>query len=445
MRTGIAHRVDRVFAGWFCEQRLFLKSDRATRFLRLRPAVQAAGIAATGLILAWTVVATAMLMTDALGAGGGRAEAALERASFEARLDALARERDAALAEAAAAERRFAHAMAEVAAMQTRLLGSEELRREAETGLEVVQATLRRAIRDRDAARGEAAGLRAELASRGGTGSTAARAGEEATAILAAMTHALGVAAEERDIVVAEARQARAEADIAALERRLLEERNAEIFARLEQAVNISMEPLGQMFRTVGLRSEDVLRELRRGAAPAESVAALRFSTKGGEEAPDKLRANALLDGFDRIALYRAAVARVPFAMPVRGNYRFTSGFGFRRDPKTGRNRMHAGADFAAPRGTAIYATADGIVTEAGWHAGFGNMVTIRHAFGIETLYAHLSKIRVREGQRVSRGDRIGDMGSTGRSTGTHLHYEVRIGGRPVNPMTYIRAATNVF
>jgi murein DD-endopeptidase MepM/ murein hydrolase activator NlpD len=71
--------------------------------------------------------------------------------------------------------------------------------------------------------------------------------------------------------------------------------------------------------------------------------------------------------------------------------------------------------------------------------------VIIQHEFGIETLYAHMSQIRVNEGQRVSRGDRIGDMGSTGRSTGTHLHYEVRLGGTAVNPMTYIKAARNVF
>ena len=95
--------------------------------------------------------------------------------------------------------------------------------------------------------------------------------------------------------------------------------------------------------------------------------------------------------------------------------------------------------------GTDIFSTADGIVTHAGWQSGFGKLVTIQHEFGIETRYAHLSGIRVKEGQRVSRGDHIADMGSTGRSTGTHLHYEVRVNGTPVNPMIYIKAANNVF
>lgn len=444
MRTRIARGFDRLFEGRLPELRVFLKSDTGVRFVRLSPAVQAAGIAASVLVLSWTVLATAILMIDTLGAGSGQAQAARDRATYEARLDALARERDAALAEAAAAERRFAGAMAEVSAMQTRLLASEESRREAETGLDVVQATLRRAIRDRDAARAEAAALRDSLAGQGDA-AMAARARDEAAAVLAMMTEALAIVAGERDIVMAEARQAREEAEIALLERRLLEDRNAEIFARLEKAVAVSMEPLDRMFRAAGLRPDEVLREVRRGAGPAETVAALRFSTKGLDADGPELRANAILDGLERMALYRAAVARAPFAHPVRGTYRFTSGFGYRRDPKTGRPQMHAGTDFAGARGTPVHATADGVVVEAGWHSGYGNVITIRHAFGIETRYAHLHRIHVREGERVSRGARIGDMGNTGRSTGTHLHYEVRVGGTPVNPMTYIRAATNVF
>ena len=97
--------------------------------------------------------------------------------------------------------------------------------------------------------------------------------------------------------------------------------------------------------------------------------------------------------------------------------------------------------DYGAP----IYTTADGVVTYAGWENGYGRLVKVQHAFGIETRYGHMSQIRVEVGQKVSRGDRIGDMGNSGRSTGTHLHYEIRIGGSAINPMTFIKAATNVF
>ena len=107
--------------------------------------------------------------------------------------------------------------------------------------------------------------------------------------------------------------------------------------------------------------------------------------------------------------------------------------------------RMHAGVDLAAPRGTPIFATADGVVVAAGPESGYGNVVRVQHEFGFETVYAHQSRIRVKVGQQVSRGVQIGDMGSTGRSTGSHLHYEVRVNGQPVNPMTYLEAAKDVF
>ena len=106
---------------------------------------------------------------------------------------------------------------------------------------------------------------------------------------------------------------------------------------------------------------------------------------------------------------------------------------------------LGVGQDMGGAYGSPVYSTADGIVVTAGWDGGYGREVKVQNAFGIETLYGHLSQIRVQPGQRVSRGDRIGDMGSTGRSTGTHLHYEIRVGGKAVNPMTYIKAATNVF
>ena len=141
----------------------------------------------------------------------------------------------------------------------------------------------------------------------------------------------------------------------------------------------------------------------------------------------------------DEINLYRIAAAKAPFAQPVKDKFRFTSGFGQRW------GRLHAGTDFAAPIGTPVYSTADGVVVSAGWASGYGRLIKIQHEFGIETRYAHLNKIGVKVGQRVSRGERIGDMGNSGRSTGPHLHYEVRVGGTPVNPMTYIRAGQDVF
>jgi len=140
-------------------------------------------------------------------------------------------------------------------------------------------------------------------------------------------------------------------------------------------------------------------------------------------------------------------LASTPAIRPISRGVRswVTSKFGYRKSPFTGKREFHRAYDIASRKGTPILATADGVVTHAGWQSGFGRLVIIKHAFGIETRYAHTSRIRVTKGQRVSRGDHIADMGSTGRSTGTHLHYEVRVNGKPVNPMIYIKAAKNVF
>jgi murein DD-endopeptidase MepM/ murein hydrolase activator NlpD len=130
----------------------------------------------------------------------------------------------------------------------------------------------------------------------------------------------------------------------------------------------------------------------------------------------------------------------VPSDKPVK-TAEFTSGYGTRTDPFQGRAARHQGIDLAAAYGTPIYATADGVVTDAGYNnGGYGNLVKIDHGRGIETRYGHMSAILVRSGQRVIRGQQIGRMGSTGRSTGNHLHYEVRIDGRAVNPIPFMKS-----
>ena len=130
----------------------------------------------------------------------------------------------------------------------------------------------------------------------------------------------------------------------------------------------------------------------------------------------------------------------IPSEKPVR-TAEFTSAFGVRSDPFRKAAAMHAGIDLAGPVGTAIHATADGTVVRAGWNSGgYGNLIEIDHGRGIVTRYAHLSAMAVQAGTRVTRGQVIGRMGSTGRSTGSHLHYEVRIDDRPVNPIPFMRS-----
>jgi murein DD-endopeptidase MepM/ murein hydrolase activator NlpD len=129
----------------------------------------------------------------------------------------------------------------------------------------------------------------------------------------------------------------------------------------------------------------------------------------------------------------------IPSIEPVKGTS-FTSGFGVRSDPFRGRAAMHAGIDLAGPLGTPIYATADATVGRSEWANGYGNLIELNHGRGIQTRYGHLTRSIVSGGQKVKRGDLIGYMGSTGRSTGSHLHYEVRIDGKAVNPIPFMQA-----
>lgn len=130
----------------------------------------------------------------------------------------------------------------------------------------------------------------------------------------------------------------------------------------------------------------------------------------------------------------------IPSVQPV-DKLHFTSNFGIRSDPFAGTARMHAGVDIPGATGTPIYATADGAVACAERRGGYGNMVELDHGKGIATRYGHLSKLLVEPGARVTRGQLIGLMGSTGRSTGPHLHYEVRIDGHAVNPVPFLTTA----
>lgn len=146
---------------------------------------------------------------------------------------------------------------------------------------------------------------------------------------------------------------------------------------------------------------------------------------------------------FDQLtALARSSsdrLAHIPAIQPVSelSLKQMASGYGRRVDPVYGTVKMHEGMDFACDTGTPVYATGDGTVTSAEWNSGYGNMVEIDHGYGYTTRYAHLSKIDVKPGQKVSRGDRIAASGNTGKSTGPHVHYEVRLRGVPQNPVNY--------
>ena len=130
----------------------------------------------------------------------------------------------------------------------------------------------------------------------------------------------------------------------------------------------------------------------------------------------------------------------IPSRMPVDGAH-LTSDFGMRWHPVIGGRRQHKGVDLAQPTGTPVHATADGVVDRAEWFSSYGLFVSLEHGGNLETRYGHMSRLNVAAGQSVRKGDIIGYVGSTGRSTGPHLHYEVRIAGQAVNPIPYMQAS----
>ncbi|HVB89580.1 MAG TPA: M23 family metallopeptidase [Beijerinckiaceae bacterium] len=139
------------------------------------------------------------------------------------------------------------------------------------------------------------------------------------------------------------------------------------------------------------------------------------------------------------------ALPYLPFRQPLAGTLYTTSPFGVRLDPFLGRLAMHTGNDFRGAIGTKVMATAAGRVAAAGYDGGYGNRVVVDHGHGLSTLYAHLSAIDVVKGQKITAGQTVGLLGSTGRSTGPHLHYEVRIDGRPVDPIPFVKAGEPLF
>jgi murein DD-endopeptidase MepM/ murein hydrolase activator NlpD len=211
--------------------------------------------------------------------------------------------------------------------------------------------------------------------------------------------------------------------------------------ARVEEE---QLEQAALVAKALDVRYQVTTEELKRlGISPA------RVGDAGGVGGPFESAGNptfkALFNSWKKLDQLQDGVIAIPSDKPVKTDVEFTSGFGVRSDPFHAGAAMHPGIDLAGGYGTPIYATADGTVLRAGWNSGgYGNLIEIDHGRGITTRFGHLSAILVRPGDHITRGDLIGRMGSTGRSTGNHLHYEVRIDGRAVNPIPFMKSTDYV-
>ncbi len=446
----VAARVcNRGLDGVVSEKRVFIRSSRATHYVHLTPLSQigcvlliVAGLAAAlygGMSLLLNSAATeqAMLERDAL------------TLAFEARISALEAERDALAADLDETRAHHEGATAALGETQGRLVEAHAALRGAQTEARGLRAKLATLTDTRLAQTSRIEALEADLreAQLAMLDGLAAPRFETSTDLLpsATLTGAMADVIAERDQALADRSRIEAEARTLVGELEAWREREKILLGRVEDAVRAGLGGLTKVLERADLDIEKILSQARHdysgSGGPFEPLTEAEAAAMDEGEAD--LRVAALMRDLERVNLMRVAVDRLPFGLPVKGA-RLTSGFGKRRDPFRRRWSMHNGVDYAGPSGTEITTTADGVVSFAGRMSGYGKIVVIRHAFGYETRYAHLRRMTVEAGQRVSRGDVIGQMGNTGRSTGSHLHYEIRIGDDPINPAKFIEATRDV-
>lgn len=234
--------------------------------------------------------------------------------------------------------------------------------------------------------------------------------------------------------------------------------------------MNTKLDRCEESIEALRVRDDDIYRsifgmnEIPAGVRNAGIGGVDRYSFLDGLESDDRLKNTALrIDrltrkvyvqskSFDEVAAVSktagdmaSCIPAIPPIVPDPSRYKMSSPFGYRTDPFTGASRMHTGLDFAMKIGNPVYATGDGVVESVKFEFfGYGNSITIKHGFGYETIYAHLNSVKVIEGMKVKRGDCIGESGTSGRSSGPHLHYEVVYKGRKVNPANYLDMSMSV-
>jgi murein DD-endopeptidase MepM/ murein hydrolase activator NlpD len=220
-----------------------------------------------------------------------------------------------------------------------------------------------------------------------------------------------------------------------------VESRQVAALTSVEDTMESKMRRMRGVFSDLGLDMAQLEAATPRAAGVGGPFIPVKLPADAGAFERQLYRINVTRAQVDRL---NRTLAQVPYRKPVIGEVEFTSGFGIRSDPFLGRPAMHTGLDFRAQAGDPVRATANGKVSSAGWAGGYGRMVEIDHGNGLATRYGHLSEIGVKVGDVIKIGQVIGAVGSTGRSTGPHLHYETRIDGEAVDPQKFLRAGVRL-
>ncbi len=431
--------VNASLARFLPEQTLTLKTRVDQRELTFTPLVRLFLLSGTTLALGWLVIATTATISSSFESDSAQARSDSLQDAYELRLAELAAERDEFGRQTQAMQDRFTLALQQVSAQQDELIDAMTVQNEQEITLFALQRKLNGVTAERNAAQAGLDGFQAEFAASAEGAGPRESTEHELKLTVNALNSVLDETLQTRDASVEYTETLELEIEKTAQRIRLDAQRRDRMITQLEEAVMISFQPLEAMLKSTGLDVDSLIANVRRNYSGSGGLnGALDEASFIGMDAPD-LRLEALMRDLDTLQIYNITSAKLPLSMPVLTSFRYSSSFG----PRNG--RLHKGVDMAGPMGSPIYSTGDGVVTFAGVQNGYGNVVMIQHDFGFSTVYAHQSKLRVTKGQRVARGERIGDMGSSGRSSGSHLHYEVRNDGTAVNPMDYIKAGQNVF
>ncbi len=227
---------------------------------------------------------------------------------------------------------------------------------------------------------------------------------------------------------------------------RQLDSTETSLLVGVDQRISGRIGDVQRLLGRVGVNADDLERQASEGGVGGPLVSAQSARLDGVSDTVFTAAYEGAVAHTDELNTLFAALLHVPLTTPVHGaQFEMTSGFGARVDPFTRRIALHTGMDFAGPWGSTVTATAPGVVTFAGPRGGYGNMVEIDHGLGFHTRYGHLSSVLVRPGTRVSEGSPVGKLGSTGRSTGPHVHYEVWVADAVKDPGKFIEAGRHVF
>ena len=430
-RRTIATKLSRLVARIFPDRQLILRADGKVQYLTVPRAVQMAATVAAVVVIGWVAFTSIgyFLYEDILERRGR--ELAETRGAHDALATALGQARQSHAAVTRSLED-----------SHSQILNLVEQNRDLQHSLSAVRTDLRetdaawhRALAQRDARAREATRLAAEL--RGARVRT-----EVLRAEVAGLESALARITDQREQAIGQ--REKLAARVGELETELvnLEAQQRDVVFRLSENTAETIEAFERTLRMTGVEIDPLLARL-----PGEGGQGGPFIPFD----PAAVRAAALGENLDRLdqqigrwERIQAVLQILPLVAPME-DYRVSSGFGRRHDPINGRMAFHAGVDLTGRARAGVYTPAPGRVTFVGWKGRYGKMIEIDHGAGVRTRYGHLRKIYVKLGQEVGYRDKIGQVGTTGRSTGPHLHYEIKVGDKQRDPMKFFRAGMYVF